>query len=144
MTQEQLRTALAIFMLCTHLLVPVVVFIIYLSDGFTRSELEELLKVIIPLVSTLSGLAIAYVIRTRRAPNSRRDRVKLSRLFVGMAITLPLLFVGAILSLSLLKAWNIGLSSFADLKTALATVETIFGTYTGQVITALYEEEKSS
>jgi hypothetical protein len=145
MTQNQLRNVISVFLLLVHLAVPAMIFVVYLCDGFVREEMAKLLEIVVPMVAALSALAIAHIIRTKSKKKKTGDdgEPELSRLFVFAAVGFPTLFVTVITALVLLKAWNIGLKSFEDLKTSLVTVETLFGAYTGQLMASLFDKEKA-
>jgi hypothetical protein len=141
MTQERLRDFLSVFLLAAHVGVPAILVAVFLADGFTRPELTESLMVVVPMLSVISAMAVAHIIGTKKKGRSKKT-AKLSSLYVAAAITLPVVFVALIALAILLKAYNLGLRSLGDFKVVLAAVETVFGTYTGGVMSSLFDNEK--
>jgi hypothetical protein len=140
MTERKLQNTVSIFLLLGHFAILFLVFALYLADGLTSSELTTSLSIIVPMLGALTGLAVGYVIKVKKKKAMSAASGELSGVYVFTALFLPVLFVLAIAALVLMKAFNRGLSSFDQFKTALAGVETIFGVYTGKVLGSLFEK----
>lgn len=138
MTQTRLRNIISVFILLAHLAIPALIFLMYIFYGFTKEEMTKLLEIIVPMVAAVSGLAITHIIRTKNATTSQHNEPRISRLFVYASLGFPTLFVVVIAGLVLLKAFNIGLVLFEDLKASLVATETLFGAYTGQLMASLF------
>ncbi len=140
MTEGRLRAGVAVFLIASHAVIPVLIFVMYLLGGFTRDELTQLLQIVVPMVTAFSALGIGYVISVKESEAARAKGAQLSRLFVTVTISFTTLFVVLLTTLILLKAFNAGLQSFRDLEMALATTETVFGAVTGRLLATLFKE----
>jgi uncharacterized membrane protein len=143
MTETRLRDTLSVFLILAHIGVPGLLLVVFVADGLTRKELTDSLTIVVPMLSLFVGLAVTHVLAVKKRSASRRTGPELSPLFVFFALLLPLLFVLLIAAVILLKSYNVGIRSFEDFKIALATLETIFGAYTGRVLASLFEKEKA-
>ncbi len=140
MTERTLQNAVSVFLILAHFSTAFLVFGLYLAGGLTPSELTTSLSIILPMLGALTGLAVAYVIKVKTKKAMTAASSELSGVYVFTALFLPALFILAIVALVLMKAFNRGLTSFDQFKTALAGVETIFGAYTGNVLGSLFEK----
>jgi hypothetical protein len=139
MTQESLRDRLSIFLLCGQLAIPVLVWILYLSDGFDKTEFTQISEIVVPMTAGFGGFALTHIVQSRAT--KRKSSKQLRPLFVATAVGLPILFLAAVAGAVLLKAFNLGLRSFDDLKLALAALNALSGAASGTVLAALYGKE---
>jgi hypothetical protein len=138
MTERKLQNTVSVFLILAHFLILLLVLALYVKGGLTPPELKDSLSIIVPMLGALTGLAVGYVIKVKKKKAMSAASGELSSLYVFTALFLPVSFIGAIAALVLMKAYNRGLSSFDEFKTALAGVETIFGVYTGKVLGSLF------
>lgn len=143
MTERKLQNTVSLFLILAHFLILLLVLGLYLAGGLTPPELTTSLSIIVPMLGALTGLAVGYVIKVKKKKTMSAASGELSGLYVFTALLLPVLFVAAIATLVLMKAFNRGLSSFDQFKSALAGVETIFGAYTGKVLGSLFGKGQS-
>ena len=133
MTDQNLRDRLSIFLLCSQIAVPAVLALAYFCDGFTKEEYTQINEMVVPMVAAVAGYAITHIVKTR----SRRSTVAgegLSALFVGTAMTIPILFLTSIAAMVGMKAFNWGMRDFEDLKLALALLNELFGGACGTLL----------
>ena len=116
----------------------------FLARGLTRAEFATVLSIVMPMLATVSGLAVAYVIRSKKKLKGRIKSDQLSDLYVVVSITLPVLFAILIGAMIVMKAFNFWIASIEDLKVSLAAIETIFGAYTGKIIASLFQQGEPS
>jgi hypothetical protein len=140
MRESALRSLLAVFLLASHVAIPALFVALYVMDGLTRDELTQLLEMVVPMVTALATFGIGYAITTKNAAATAATGGQLSRLFVAVVFAFTTLFVCTIVGLVMLKAWNIGLRSFSDLKLALAATETVFGAFTARLLATLFKD----
>lgn len=138
MTERKLQNTVSLFLVLAHILIVFLVFALYLAGGLRPDELTTSLSIIVPMLGALTGLAVSYIIKVKKKKAMNAAAHELSGIYVLTALLLPVVFVGAIGTLVVLKALNRGLSSFDQFKTALASVETVFGAYTGKVLGSLF------
>jgi hypothetical protein len=111
----------------------------YLNDGFTREEWPQINESLLPMVAAFGGFAITHIVRSR--VRRKKYRKQLSRLFVGAAVALPAFFLCSISLVIVLKACNLGMRNFDDLKETLATLNTLFGATSATLLASLFEKE---
>jgi Na+/H+ antiporter NhaA len=140
MSEELLRDRLSIFLLGGQIAIPVVVLLAYLNDGFTREEWAQINEIVLPMVAAFGGFAITHIVRSR-VRNKKKYGKQLTRLFVATAVALPVFFLSSISLVIVLKAYNIGMRNFDDLKEILATLNTLFGATSGTLLASLFEKE---
>jgi hypothetical protein len=140
MTERTLQNTVSMSLILAHSLTVILVFVLYLVGGLTSPELTTSLSIILPMLGALTGLAVGYVIKVKKKRTMAAASEELSGVYVFTAFFLPALFILMIVALILMKAFNRGLASFDQFKTALAGVETIFGAYTGKVLSSLFEK----
>lgn len=140
MNQDRLRDRLSVFLLCGQLAIPIMVLLAYLSDGFTREEWTQLNEITMPMVAAFGSFAITHIVRSKTADGNSGGK-QLTPLFVGAAVGLPALFLICIAAVIGLKAFNLGIKDFEDLKAALATLNTLLGASSGTLMASLFEKE---
>ena len=138
MTERKLQNTVSVFLILAHVLIVVLVFALYVAGGLRSDELTTSLSIIVPMLGALTGLAVSYVLKVKKKKAMNAAAGELSGIYVFTTLLLPVLFVGAIGTLVVLKAFNQGISSFDQFRTALAAVETAFGAYTGKVLGSLF------
>jgi hypothetical protein len=144
MRERQLQNTLSLFLILAHVLIVFLVYGFYLAGGLSGPELTTSLSIIVPMLGALTGLAFTYVIKVKKKKAMSAASGELSGIYVFTALLMPLLFVGAIAALVILKAFNYGIASFDQFKAALAGVETVFGAYTGKILGSLFGKGGSS
>jgi hypothetical protein len=142
MTETKLRNFVSVFLLLSHISVPVLLFVLTYFDRFTWDELKGSLPIIVPMLAAVSGFAITHIISVKKKPDGRLKDSDLSGIFVFSSILLPAFFVILIVILVLMKGYR-GWPRGDDFKMALAAVETVFGAYTGKLMGSLFEKEKT-
>ena len=115
--------------------------VIWLFGAFLTDEMTTTVAIIAPFLATYTTAIIKYIAELKNKVLARGRPV--TSIFVFMSFCIPGAFVMLLVAAVLLKAFNIGLRSFEDFKIMLATVETIFGVYVGQLIFSLFERPEA-
>ena len=138
MTEDVLRNRLAIFLVVAHFGIIMIVIILWILGGFLTEEMTTAVAIIAPFFAAYTTAILRHVIRTRNETAAPGRPV--TGIFAFLAFLTPSLFVAVVAGAVLLKAMNIGITSFENFKIMLATAETVFGVYVGQLIFSLFEQ----
>lgn len=116
------------------------VVILFLFGGFLFEEMTTTISLIIPMFAAYTTAILKYAIKNKEQINVKSK--ELNKVFVFISYSIPSLFIVFMVSLIILKACNIGFSSFEKFKLTLVSSETMFGAYIGFIISSLFETEK--
>ena len=140
MSEQRLRDRLSLFLLGGQFAIPAMILLAYLNDGFTKDEWTQLNEIVMPMVAAFGGLAVTHIVRSRTR-RQKEERKQLTPLFVGMTVALPAAFLAFIFAVVALKAFNLGMRNFEDLKATLAVLNALFGATSGTLLASLFEKE---
>lgn len=138
MAEETLRIRLGLFLIVAHFGILLMVIVFWLAGGFLREEMTTSIAIIAPFFAAYTTAIIRHLIKTKH-PTPDQGRPVTSA-FVFVSFLTPSLFVLLVAGAVVLKAFNVGLTSFEDFKILLGTAETGFGVYVGQLIYSLFEQ----
>jgi len=142
MTEEQIKTRSGLFIIISHLVIIIpLVIILYLFGGFLFEEMTTAIALIAPMFSAYSTAIINYIISNRKKKKTKQAE-DITNEFIFITFLLPSLFIIYIISIVLLKAFNIGFSTFEQFKIMLTLGETAFGIYAGYVLKSLFNIER--
>lgn len=139
MTESKLQSSLSIFLLVSHVCVPLVVLALFVMRCFEDKEFSMIMAILLPMLGTISGLAFNYILASRTKPMVGENSVKVSSVFAFAAFFLAILFVSAILTLVVLRAYRV--LHLEPFKISLGATETIFGAYTGKVLSSVFNKD---
>lgn len=137
MTEHKLKNTLALFLIVGHLGTILLVIVLRVQGGFLHEEMTTSIALLSPMFAVYATAVIAHLIDTRHSFTDTSKPV--TGLFVFIAAMIPVLFVGSITTIILLKGYNIAFSDFEDFKQVLALIETVFAAYLGTVVRSLYK-----
>jgi hypothetical protein len=144
MTERQLQNTVSLFLILAHLLIVLIIFGLFLAGGLSSKDLTVSLSIIVPMLGAFTGLAFTYVIKVKKKKTMGAASGQLSGIYVFTTLLMPFVFVAAIATLVILKAFNVGVSTFDQFRDGLAGIETVFGAYTGKVLGSLFGKEGTS
>ena len=138
MTESKLKTQIGIFLVVSNLLVIGAIIVLYFLGGFLFDEVTTTVALIIPMFSVYTTAIVKSIVSNRQVVVDSSPVVNGSFIFITWVF--PIAFTVYLVSLVLLKAYNIGFSSFEQFKTLLIASETIFGAYIGIALSAMFRK----
>lgn len=139
----RIQLGLALTIVGCNVLVPGVILVLWMMDGYDREEAVALLQIALPALSWGCGLAVAHIFavpekgRRERTANKAKSETKKLNVAELLAVAFVATATTCAIAALILKAYNIGLKSFEDLKFALACGEASLGAATGAGIRML-------
>lgn len=137
MNKLSAKRSVGIYIVILKFLIVAAVVYLYLHDGFIFSEFISILGTILPMTAIYTTAVLKNLIATV----SKCSSAMLPTSLVILSFLLPTLFFGAIMGVCILKAYNIGISSFDDLQLILLITESTFAVYLGQIMGFYFEEQ---
>lgn len=141
MTEVQLKTRVGLLLIISHFVTILLIVILYLPGGFLFEEMTTIIALIIPMFSVYTTAIIKYIIDSKHQTETHSKPVTWAYIFIAFAI--PSLFVLFLIAIILMKAFNLGFTSFEQLKIMIAVSQIIFGTYIGLVISSMFDINQS-
>lgn len=139
MTESRLQNTLSVFLILAHFSILLMVLGLRLCGGLTTPEFTTTMAIIVPMLAALTGFAVTYALGAKTPKKGAASTAHLPAIYVFTALFFPILFVLVIAVLVGLKVYSV-FSSFDDFKMAIASVQTIFGGYTGKVMGSLFKK----
>ncbi len=136
MTERQVRTRVGIFLVVSHIAILLLLVLLSLADGFTPPELTTSIALIVPVFAGSTTAIVKSFVDNRKQVADQSPAM--DRPFVVIAFLLPGVFVGFLVLIIVLKAFNWGIADFEHFKGFLALGETGFAVYLGYVIQSLF------
>ena len=136
MTERQVRTRVGIFLVVSHIAILLLLVLLSLADGFTPPELTTSIALIVPVFAGSTPVIVKSFIDNRKQVADQSPAM--DRPFVVIAFLLPGVFVGFLVLIIVLKAFNWGIADFEHFKGFLVFGETGFAVYMGYVIQSLF------
>ena len=133
---------IGMFLILANLLVVSTTLIFFFLHGFLFEELTTTIALIVPMFSVYTTAVIKSIIANRAKRNDETPLVSGQYIFISWLF--PVIFTVYLLSLVVLKAFNLAFSSFEQFKTMLVGSETIFGAYAGLVISSMFDIGKTA
>jgi hypothetical protein len=140
MTERSLRDLVGIFIIIANLLVIAVTLILYFLGGFLFDELTTTIALLVPMFSVYTTAIVKSFVSHRRQIRDTSSPVTPQYVFVAWVF--PLTFTAFLVTLVVMKAFNVGFSSFEQFKGLLIASEAIFGVYVGLVLSAMFSIPK--
>ena len=137
MTETQLKTRVGLFVVIAHFSILILVLVLYVLGGFLFNEMTTTSALIVPMFSVYTTAIIKYIIAGKNRMPCKGDPVTGEYAFIAWFV--PGLFVGVLIAAILLKAFNVGFSSFEEFKIMMGVLETVFGAYVGLVLASMYQ-----
>jgi len=136
MTEIQLKTRIGLSIVISHFSILLLVVVLFLFGGFIFEEMTTTIALIIPMFGIYTSAIIKHIIANRKILQTDSEMVTKDYIFISFMI--PSIFIIFIISIVILKAFNIGFTSFEQFKTMLAIGETMFGAYFGIVLSSMF------
>lgn len=137
MKEVQLRNRVGIFLIISHFCVILTVIGLYLAGGFLFDEMTTTIALMMPFFASFTTVIVKFVIKNKYQTRGKSKNI--SGMFAFIGFLLPCLFIAVILAAIVLKALNVGFSSFEEFKTVVTIFETVFAVYVGQVVFSLFK-----
>jgi hypothetical protein len=138
MTELELKNKLGLFLITSHFLIVVIIIVLYFFNGFLFEEMTTSVALISPVFAVYTTAIVKFFIANQTL--TRRKSRKLTSSFITISFAIPSIFVIAVIAITLLKAFNIGFSSYEQYKQLFAILEAVFAIYIGYVISSLFGE----
>lgn len=142
MNEIALRNRLGIFLIIAHFGILLMIIVFWLLGGFLVEEMTTSVAIIAPFFAAYTTAILRYIIKEKHRIAARGRAV--TPVFTFMAFMIPSLFIVVVSGAVVMKGFNVGLRSFEDFKILLATAETIFGVYVGQLIFSLFDQQEEA
>ena len=108
----------------------------YFRGGFTFSEATTAISVFLPITSVYTSTIIKDIIANKEIDQRTQKRYSIG--FALISCTLTLLFIIYLLTIIVVKAYNLGIADFEQFKALLILGETVFAAYVGQIVHAMF------
>jgi hypothetical protein len=136
MTEATLKNVISVILVVSHALTLLIVLTVYILHGLTDEQTTTTVGMVVPMLATIVGLAVNHIIASKRVV--RGTSPKVSKLYVFGVVFFAVLYILTIVVLLLLKAFNLGIT-FEAFKISMGIAQTIFGAYTGKVLSSLFD-----
>lgn len=136
MNETKARTWITIWLLGGNLITFLVVLTLWLSGGFSSVEFKQIILLLTPLLFAYGLPVLRSALASRSITSGNNQNITATAFWLLVAIP-PFVQVMTV-SLCILKAFNIGMQSFDDFSIALGSVQTLFGAFTGLVVSTLF------
>src|SRR4051794_35002533 len=142
MNEFSLRITIGLFMVTSHFLLIIFIFVSYVAGGFSFPEMTTTVGLVAPLFAGYTSVIIAFIVKNKSNVGKESNITNIAYAF--LAFFLPCVFIAALSVVVLLKSYNKGFASFEDFKTSVGVIESAFGIYVGQFIYSMFEASKNS
>ncbi|MCB1935344.1 MAG: hypothetical protein KDF59_05330 [Nitrosomonas sp.] len=136
MTRTKLRITLGIFFIIAHTYILFILFVAFLSNGFTYNEFITTGAIVLPVFAGYS-MAIFNFIRDQKSSVIMNSE-QLDSLTLFAYIFVPITFVLYISIIVYLKATNTGIANFDQFQGLLVVGETVYAMTTSHILYTLF------
>ncbi len=140
MREKQVKYAVGVFLVSSHLVLLVLAVILRFFNGFDGSEFSTLLAVMIPMFSGYTSAIVTFIVRDKYAQVDSTPEV--TRTYAAMSFIFPGVFTVLVAACILLQACKVGFEDFEQFKTTLLTLESAFAVYIGIFVYSMFEKPK--
>src|ERR1700732_610130 len=135
MKQYVLKSIVSSMILVGHFSIIMLILEMYFRGGFTFSEATTTISVFLPITSVYTSTIIKDIIANREIDQRTQKRYSLGFALISCIITL--MFIIYLVTIIIVKAYNLGIADFEQFKALLILGETIFAAYIGQIVHAM-------
>lgn len=139
MTESRVRAYVTGLMLGGNCIVFLCLTALWIVGGFSTNEYKQAMLLLTPLLFAYASPILKHVF-DRRAPDAQASPQVTPAAFI-LSVAAPPLVMALTVLLSILKAFNFGLTSFDDYTVAVGAVQTVFGTYIGLVMSTFFQSK---
>jgi hypothetical protein len=136
MKQYVLKSIVSSIILVGHFSIIILILEMYFRGGFTFSEATSTISIFLPITSVYISAIVKDIIVNREIDQRTQKTYSLG--FVIISCTITLMFIIYLLTIIIVKAYNLGIADFDQFKTLLVLGETIFAAYIGQIVHAMF------
>ena len=136
MKQYVLKSVVSSIILIGHFSIIILILVMYFRGGFTFSEATTTISVFLPITSVYTSTIIKDIIANKELNQRTQKRYSLG--FVLISCIISLMFIIYLLTIIIVKAYNLGIADFDQFKVLLVLGETIFAAYVGQIVHAMF------
>jgi hypothetical protein len=136
MKQYVLKSIISSLILIGHFSIIFLILAMYFRSGFTFSEATTTISVFLPITSVYTSAIIKDIIANKEIDQRTQKRYSLGFVLISCIITL--MFIVYLLTIIIVKAYNLGIADFEQFKALLILGETIFAAYVGQIVHAMF------
>ena len=137
MKESKLKSILGLLIIISHFIAILLTIFLWILGGFLFDEMTTTVALIIPLFSIYTTAIIKDVIANRVSRPTKQKTVSPEYVFITFFI--PGIFVFLLISIIILKSFNIGFEDFEQFKIMLGLLQTIFGAYMGLVLSSQFK-----
>jgi hypothetical protein len=134
--QYVLKSVVSSIILIGHFSIIMLILEMYFRGGFTFSEATAAISVFLPITSVYTSTIIKDIIANREIDQRTQKRYSLGFALISCIITL--MFIIYLVTIIIVKAYNLGIADFEQFKALLILGETIFAAYIGQIVHAMF------
>jgi hypothetical protein len=138
MTERQVQTTVGVLFIISHFAILVLVAAFYIARGFTFEEMTTTISIVAPVFAGYTLIIVRAIIADRNNTSSGAHDKPSAGLFVFLSLFVPIVFVTLLAAIIVLRAYNLGITSFEQFKTMLALIEGTFAVYLGPIVQALF------
>ena len=136
MKQYVLKSIVSSMILVGHFSIIILILVMYFRSGFTFSEATTTISIFLPITSVYTSAIIKDIIANKEI--DQRTQKKYSLGFALISCIITLMFIIYLLTIIIVKAYNLGIADFDQFKALLVLGETIFAAYVGQIVHAMF------
>jgi hypothetical protein len=142
MEVTQFQKRIAIVLLVAHLLMFLVLFVSYWLGGLLPEDLQDVLKILIPVNSLYMTALVKFMVATGRtvenpdAPKAPLLKVRFSSTYRSITWLISTVHIAVLVLVIILNHFKV--ISFESLMTSVPVVESLFGAYAGIILLDLF------
>jgi len=136
MKQYVLKSIVSSMIIVGHFSIIILILVMYFRSGFTFSEATTTISIFLPITSVYTSAIIKDIIANKEI--DQRTQKKYSLGFALISCIITLMFIIYLLTIIVVKAYNLGIADFDQFKALLVLGETIFAAYVGQIVHAMF------
>jgi hypothetical protein len=136
MKQYVLKSIVSSIILIGHFSIIILILVMYFRSGFKFSEATTAISVFLPITSVYTSTIIKDIIANKEIDQRTQKRYSIG--FALISCTLSLMFIIYLVTIIIVKAYNLGIADFEQFKALLILGETVFAAYVGQIVHAMF------
>jgi hypothetical protein len=140
MTEAKLRNQIGYLLIVGNMSVIVLILGLFFLGGFLFEEMTTTIALVFPMLSVYVVAVIKYVVAQKAVVVDQSEKV--SPQYAMLSWLIPSSLVLYLICIVILKAFNIGVSSFEQFKILLTVGQTVFGGYAGLILGSMFELRK--
>lgn len=139
MREFELRNKISIFLIVSQFILVITVFLLYLIGGYSFDEMTTTIALIFPILSVYTSGMIEYITSSRKSNQTSLKRQKISSEFFFITWFFCIMFILSLGLAIILKPFQL-FNNFQNFKTIIAIIESLFGGFTGYILSFLVKD----